>query len=84
MNKTYYIYCNSEASSVTGQKGWIGRYSNGAHRHPLKKKKGEHRFPYSIYTTTELIFATQFKSFEKAHWFLDHYELAGIIFERVD
>jgi hypothetical protein len=77
MRSTWYIYCNSEAASINGTKGFLCMRDGKV----TVKKKGE-SFP-KCHTTTEFAFACEFHSQREAEDFNTKHSI-GIILERRD
>jgi hypothetical protein len=80
MQSSFYLYCNSPASSEDGEKGWVGKYPNQEPKKALRK----HKFGYRMHTTKEYAFAEKFDTQREAEDFVKKYKLCCIIFERRD
>lgn len=77
MNSKCYLYCNSEATSENGLKGFLNNVD------PLIKRK---RGSYSsrVRTTTEYAFALEFNSVLEAVKFNNKNKLPCIVFMRIE
>ena len=78
--KVFYLYCNSPATAINGEKGFVGKYTEKGHVRPVIKRRG--KTFYNCHTTTELAFAKEFKSAKEAFAFKRKYGLCSIIFKR--